>query len=227
MTEEKAEQERGSGMARVVLIEDQHLLADALRATLPSRHEVRVLATAATLDEGLRAVRSKQPDLVIADYRLPDGDVAERLPAFLEAAPDTKVLVYTGWADESSLLSALGAGAAGFVEKSSSVEELVDAVRRVLAGEIVVAPRMIPWLTRRVVAPPSSQELSLRELQILELLAAGHSTEDLAAELYLASNTVRNNIGRILSKLGARTRLDAVRIAVARGLIRYDPRPQR
>jgi two-component system, NarL family, nitrate/nitrite response regulator NarL len=207
---------------RIVLIEDQQLLADALAGVLPTRGEHRVVSIASTLEQGLEAVRRHRPDLVLADFRLPDGDVVDLLPAMLDAAPGTKVLVYSGWSDESSLLGALAAGAAGYVEKTSSIDALLDAIRRVLSGETVVDPRLVPLLTRRAVGG-ASQALSARELEILELLAAGRSTAEIAADLHLAPSTVGNTITRVLAKLDARSRLDAVRIAVARGMIRFDP----
>lgn len=209
--------------ARIVLIEDEQLLAGALSATLPAHGPFRVVATAGTLAEGIAAVSERDPHLVISDFRLPDGDVVERLAELIAAASDAKVLVYTGWADETGLLRALDGGAAGYVEKSTSVEDFADAVRRVLAGETVVSPKLLPVLTQRAVGGHRAAELSVRELQILELIAAGRSTEEVAAELFLSPNTVRNNISRVLTKLDARTRLDAVRVGVARGLIRYDP----
>jgi two-component system, NarL family, response regulator DesR len=210
-------------LATVVLIEDQVLLADALVAALPGQAPVRVVAVAATLADGIDAIRTHQPDVVLSDFRLPDGDVTGALGTMASAAPGVRVLVYTGWADEAGLLGVLAAGAAGYVEKSSSVEQLADAVRRVLAGETVVAPRLVPLLTKRAIAVRSAQELTVRELQVLELLAAGRSTSEIAAELFLSPNTVRNKVSAVLAKLDARSRLDAVRIGVARGLVRYDP----
>lgn len=207
----------------VVLIEDERLLADALATAMPEHDGFRVVGIASTLAAGVELARAKQPDLVVADYRLPDGDVVDRIPELLEATPCTRVLVYTGWAEESSLVRALDAGAHGYVEKSSSIEQFADAARRVVGGELVVAPRLLPALTRRALDQRSAQELTARELEVLELLAAGRTTGEIADHLFLARNTVRNNIARILTKLGARSRLEAVRTAVARGLIRYDP----
>lgn len=207
----------------VVLIEDERLLADALATALPEQDGFRILGIAGTLAAGVELVRAQQPDLVVADYRLPDGDVVDHLPHLLEAAPRCRVLVYTGWADESGLVRALDAGAGGYVEKSASMGQFADAARRVVGGELVVAPRLLPALTRRALDRRSPQELTARELEVLELIAAGRNTGEIADQLFLARNTVRNNIARILAKLGARSRLEAVRLAVARGLIRYDP----
>lgn len=217
-------EERAPGdVATIVLIEDEALLADALVSAFPARGRVRVAAVAGTLADGMQAIRTHQPDVIVSDFRLPDGDVVGHLPAMSAAAGGARVLVYTGWADEAGLLGVLGGGGAGYVEKSSSVEELADAVRRVLAGETVVASRLVPLLTKRAVASRSAQELTVRELQVLELLAAGRSTSEIAAELFLSPNTVRNKVSGVLAKLDARSRLEAVRIGVAQGLVRYDP----
>ena len=215
--------ERAETQRSVVIIEDERLLAGALAVALPAHADVRVLATAATVRGGIDAVARHRPELVIADFRLPDGDIVDHLPALREAAPGARVLVYTGWADESGLLRTLDGGAAGYVEKTSSVEDFADAARRVLAGEIVVSPKLVPLLAHRALGTRAAGELTVRELQILDLVATGRSTQDIADELFLSRNTVRNNISRVLAKLGVRTRLDAVRVGVERGLIRYDP----
>ncbi len=160
---------------------------------------------------------------MLSDFRLGDGDVADRIDALLRASPASRVLVFSGWADETSLLRAMAAGASGFVEKTAPFEELVRSLRRVAAGEIVVAPRLVPLLARRATGTDATS-LSRRELEVLEHLSVGHTTSEIAADLHLAVNTVRNHVARLFDKLGAHSRLDAVRIGVERGLIRFDPR---
>lgn len=212
--------------ARVVVIDDHQILAGALKAALDSSPDLHVVAIAATIADGVRAVGETQPDLVVTDYRLPDGDIAEHVPHMVDCCPETKVLVLTGWPDESSFLRTIGAGANGFLDKQQDLDALLDAARRVLRGELVVAPRFLPLLVRRAGASPSSgrsSSLTSRELDVLQLLADGLSTRDVAAHLHLSVNTIRNHVARTLPKLGAHSRLDAVRAGVERGLIRLDP----
>lgn len=210
--------ERG---ATVVLIEDQGVLSGALRSAIGTKTDMRIAGVAATLAEGVDVVRRRRPDVVVSDYRLPDGDLPDRLAEILAVDPAPRVLVFTGWSDEASLVRAMDAGAAGFVDKAS-FDDFIDALRRVAAGEVVVSPRLVPLLARRALGAVDTV-LTTRELEVLELLARGASTEQIAEALIVAANTVRNYISRTFAKLGAHSRLEAVRIGVERGLIRYDP----
>lgn len=205
----------------MVVIEDQGVLAGALRSAIAASTDMRVSGVATTLDEGIELVRRRRPDIVVSDYRLPDGDLPDRMPEMLALDPAPRVLVFTGWSDEASLVRAMDAGASGYVDKAS-FDDFLDALRRVAAGEVAVSPRLVSLLTRRAIAAPGTV-LTARELEVLELLARGASTEQIADALIVAANTVRNYITRTLAKLGAHSRLEAVRIGVEQGLIRYDP----
>lgn len=217
----------GSVPARVVVIDDHQVLAGALKAALNSSPDLKVVGIAGTVAEGLAAVERGKPDLVVTDYRLPDGDIADHIPRFIECCPESKVLVLTGWPDESSFLRTIGAGASGFLDKQQDLDALIDAARRVLRGELVVAPHFLPLLVRRAGARDSdggrSSSLTPRELDVLRLLADGLSTKAIADDLHLSVNTIRNHISKLLAKLDAHSRLDAVRVGVDRGLVRFDP----
>lgn len=206
----------------VAIIEDQQILAGAIQRSLSMMSDLDVVGCAPSLDTGLALVRATRPDVLVSDYRLSDGDVPSRLGEMLAASPDTRVLVFTGWPDENSFLEAMSAGASGFLDKASPFEEFVDAVRRVAHGEVVVAPRFLPALTRRATTSDATT-LSRRELEVLQLLSDGLSTVEVADRLILSVNTVRNHITHVLTKLGVRSRLEAVNVAVRRGLIRFDP----
>jgi len=207
----------------VALIEDQQVLVGAIQRSLAALPDLRVVGTAATLEEGIALVASTRPDVLVSDFRLTDGDIPDRLAEVLEQSPATRVLVFTGWPDESSFLEAMAAGAAGFLDKAAPFDDFIDAIRRVAAGEVVVAPRFLPALTRRATSQKDSQALSRRELEVLQLLSEGKSTAEVAEELILSVNTVRNHITHLMAKLGVRSRLEAVNVAVRRGLIRFDP----
>ena len=207
----------------VALIEDQQVLAGAIQRSLATLTDLHFVGTAASLQDGLELVGRARPDVLVSDFRLSDGDVPRRLPDILECSPDTRVLVFTGWPDEGSFLEAMAAGAAGFVDKAAPFDDFVDAIRRVAAGEVVVAPRFLPALTRRATAQKDVTALSRRELEVLQLLSEGRSTAEIADKLILSVNTVRNHITHLMAKLGVRSRLEAVNVAVRRGLIRFDP----
>jgi len=207
----------------VALIEDQQVLAGAIQRSLAALPDLRLVGTATSLEDGVALVDRSAPDVLVSDFRLADGDIPDRLREILERSPATKVLVFTGWPDESSFLEAMAAGASGFVDKSAPFEDFIDAIRRVASGEVVVAPRFLPALTRRATSPKDATALSRRELEVLQLLSEGRSTAEVAEELILSVNTVRNHITHLMAKLGVRSRLEAVNVAVRRGLIRFDP----
>lgn len=210
------------GSISVAIIEDQQVLAGAIQRALSVMEDMSVLGTAPSLAAGVDLVREVRPDVLVSDYRLSDGDVPSRLGELLAASPSTRVLVFTAWPDENSFLEAMGAGASGFVDKAGLFDEFVDAVRRVARGEVVVGSRFLPALTRRATNTDVGA-LSRRELEVLQLLSEGLSTADVAERLILSVNTVRNHITHVLTKLGVRSRLEAVNVGVRRGLIRFDP----
>lgn len=213
--------------AQVVIIDDHSVLAGALRTAVNTSPDLRVVATASSLAEGREAVRRHAPDIVLTDYRLPDGDIVDQLDELLELSPESKFLVFTGWVDEHSLVRSIGAGASGYLDKGQGLDDLMQAMRRVLAGELVVAPQFLSVLARRL-GPSGDQDrdLSDRELEVLRLLADGRTTREIATDLHLSVNTIRNHVARLLNKLGAHSRLDAVRIGVERGLVRLDSGPR-
>lgn len=213
----------GSGTTSVALLEDQQVLSGAIQRSLSQIDDLHVVGTATTLAEGVDLVASTRPAVLVSDYRLSDGDIPARLPEMLESSPETKVLVFTGWPDENSFLESMGAGASGFLDKAAPFEEFIDGIRRIAAGELVVAPRFLPVLTRRATTHQASESLSRRELEVLQLLSEGLSTSEVADRLFLSVNTVRNHVTHLMAKLGARSRLEAVNVAVRRGLIRFDP----
>lgn len=210
----------------ILVIEDQQVLSGAIRSSFSSMADLDVVGTAASINEGISAVERLQPDVVVSDFRLGDGDIADHLDELFTASPRSHVLVFTGWADENSLMRAMTAGASGFVEKTAPFDEFVHAVRRVAVGETIVSSRLLPMLARRAAGGSPETTLSKRELDLLERLAAGRSTAEIAAELHLSVNTVRNHLARLFDKLDVHSRLEAVRVGVEMGLIRFDPRPQ-
>lgn len=216
------DQATATRITTVALIEDQQVLAGAIQRSLSVMGDLHVVGCAPSLEAGVDLVGETRPDVLVSDYRLSDGDVPSRLGEMLERSPGTRVLVFTGWPDENSFLEAMGAGASGFLDKAGPFEEFVDAIRRVADGEVVVAPRFLPALTRRATNSDTSA-LSRRELEVLQLLCDGLSTAEVADRLILSVNTVRNHITHVLTKLGVRSRLEAVNVGVRRGLIRFDP----
>lgn len=204
----------------IAIIDDHAMVADALSLALAQAPDFEPVGVAHTIADGITMVARTRPDVVLTDLRLPEGDLIEQLPALRQAHVGAKILVITGWPDEASFLRAIAAGVQGFLDKLQPLDELTAAIRRSLRGELVVAPRFQATMQRRMTGRTvSSDELSRRELEVLELLARGVTTSEIARSLYLSVNTVRNHISRALAKLGAHSRLEAVHVAVNRGLI--------
>lgn len=197
------------------------MIGSAVRATLDAEPDLRVVGLATRFDDGVVLVGAARPTLALVDDHVGDVVATDHLDRFRAASPTTKVVVLTGWPSERSLLAALDAGAAGYLIKRQSLDEVKAALRRAAAGEVVVAPELMPMLVARAGGRGVAERptLTRRELEVLRLLAAGVETREIAEQLHLSVNTVRNHVSAVLAKLGARSRLQAVREAVRVGII--------
>lgn len=204
----------------VVVIEDHELVAAALKASLDREADLSVAALARSIPEAVDALTRHRPHVAVTDLRLGGASAVDRLDELRAASPATRLLVLTGWPTQQSMLDALEAGAAGYLSKTRPLEQLVDAIHRVARGETVVDPEMLGALVR----PPGEDErLSHREVEVLEHLARGSTTAEMAAALHLSAHTVRGCVGSVLRKLGVHTRVEAVGEGLRRGLITPGP----
>ncbi|MPZ81572.1 MAG: response regulator [Actinophytocola sp.] len=205
--------------SRVVLVEDHDMVAEAIGLALERAEGITVVARARSIAEALAETRLHRPDVVVLDRRLPDGDGIGAIRDL--SVTGARVLVLTGEATTSVATRVAEAGGAGLVLKSSRLEELETAVRQVAAGEVAFGPGLLAGvldrLTGRVRGAGTS--LTAREQETLGLLANGASTDEIGARLGVTRNTVRNHVQRILDKLGARSKLEAVAIARREGLV--------
>lgn len=205
----------------VLVIDDHELLSSALRAAFAQDGRSEVIGTAATIEDGLKAVTSMQPDVILTDRRLPDGDMDERVSELREASPNSLIVMMTGWPTQRSCLAALDNGVHGIISKAQPVAQILDTVVRVVAGDLVVPSSLTPVLLARSGRSDTVRrnELSRRELDVLEALACGESTIDAARRLCISNNTVRNHLARAMLKLGVHDRLSAVAEAMRLGLV--------
>jgi DNA-binding NarL/FixJ family response regulator len=212
---------------RVVVADDQALVRTGFRMILAS-DGIEVVAEAATGTEAIDAVRRTRPDVVLMDIRMPDLDglaATRRILAGTAEAP--RVIMLTTFDLDHYVYEALTAGASGFLLKDVTPEQLLAAVRTVRAGDALLAPaitrRLVERFARRSAEPaPLHRDLSAltpRELEVLRLVARGHSNAELAAELHLAEATVKTHVARILAKLSLRDRVQAVVAAYETGLV--------
>jgi two-component system response regulator DevR len=214
----------GQGPARVVVVDDHQLVAEALAETLAAVDGFEVAGTAPDLATGIRLIASEQPDVVIMDVRLPDGDGAAGTADALRVSPGSKVIVLSAETGIDVIARAVEAGASGFLAKTTPLHELVVAVHRVLADVALFAPGMLRAVAEhlRRVEARDTQELSPREREVLHLLAAGTSTQEMADQLFLSTHTIRNHVRNLSAKLGAHSKLEAVAIASRAGLLAPD-----
>ncbi|HVM66789.1 MAG TPA: response regulator transcription factor [Acidimicrobiales bacterium] len=220
----------------VLLADDQPLIRTGFRMILEEQEDIVVVGEASDGDEATRLADALRPDVVLMDVRMPVTDGIEATRRIIEQHPGAKVLVLTTFDIDEYVFSALRYGASGFLLKDARPAELADAIRAVASGDAVVAPSATRRLLDAVAgqlpaAPPQGADgatpdlpalarLTDREREVLGLVAAGLSNAEIAAALYVSEATVKSHVGRVLSKLGLRDRVQAVVFAYQVGLVR-------
>jgi DNA-binding NarL/FixJ family response regulator len=207
---------------RVVLADDHPVVRDGLSALLSSVPGIEVVATAATGREAVRAAVTEAPDVLVLDVQMPDMDGVAAAAEITRGAPAVAVLMLTMFDDDDSVFAAMRAGASGYLLKGASQEEIVGAIRAVAAGEAIFGPGVARRVLRQLAGAGGPAEpfpeLTTRERQVLELLAAGLSTTAVGARLGLAPKTVTNHASAVFAKLGVSGRVEAVQRARRAGL---------
>jgi DNA-binding NarL/FixJ family response regulator len=218
---------------RVLIADDQPVVRDGLAMLLGLIDDVEVVATAVDGVEALERACAERPDIVLMDLRMPRMEGAEATRQILASVPDTRVLVLTTYSDDEFLFPALQAGACGYLTKDATAEEIEHAIRAIVAGQTHLDPAIQQRLVTAVLdqtQPPAASEtagvpssdlpdeLTPREVEVLKLIAAGLSNQEIADALVLSNATVKTHINRIFYKTGARDRAQAVRYAYQHGL---------
>jgi two-component system response regulator DesR len=198
-------------MIRVLIAEDQAMIAGALAALLGIERDIDVVATAANGEDALALARQHRPDVVLSDIEMPRMTGIELAAALKADALTARVVMLTTFARPGYLRRALEAGAVGYVLKDQPSARLADAIRRVHAGGRAIDPELA------VEAWGDGDPLTDRERQVLRLAADGRSGAEIATELRLSEGTVRNYLSEAISKVGGRNRVDAARLARAKG----------
>jgi two-component system response regulator NreC len=206
------------GEIRVVLADDHSVVRHGLRQLLETSGGFAVVAQAADVPSTLESVRRWRPDVLVLDLNMPGGSSLDAVPQLRQESPGTQIVVLTMQSEPAYARRALSAGAVGYVLKDAADEEVVEAIRRAAAGERYLHPR----LGARVAAEPHPappETLSERELQVLRMVALGHTNSEIADRLYLSVRTVETHRSHIQRKLRLRNRSDLVRYALAHGLL--------
>jgi DNA-binding NarL/FixJ family response regulator len=199
------------------LVADDHPAVLAAMSAFVEERGYELLGPAADGERTLELAKEHRPDLAFVDYRMPRGSGATLLQAIKEATPDTRVIVFTAQADEQLARAALAAGADALVLKEAPLVDLVRAVDLVLAGRVYVDPVLARSLLDE--RPRSSSLLTAREKQVLALLAAGLSHNEIGKRLNISDETVRTHVRKASARLKASTRTEAVATALRLGLI--------
>ncbi|HEX6996937.1 MAG TPA: response regulator transcription factor [Gammaproteobacteria bacterium] len=207
---------------RVLLVDDHAVVRAGYRLLLKQAPEIEVVAEAATGEQACSAFAAHRPDVVVMDLSLPGISGLEALRRILARDPAARVLVFSMHEDALFVERALAAGARGYIAKSSAPTVLVDAVKRVAGGEVLVDPGLASRLHahRARGADTPFGALSTREFEIFCLLAEGLSSNDIARRLALSPKTVANYASQIKDKLGAGTTAELARLAIRHGLVR-------
>ncbi len=208
---------------RILIVDDHPVTRDGLRAALDLSEEVKVVGEAATGEEAVQASTDLTPDIVFMDVRMPGMGGIEATRRIREASPSTRVILFTVDESRSSISEAIQAGVSGYLLKDASVEELVNAARLALEGKAVIHPQLTRAFIEEVQFADKRQEgatpLSKREKEILQKVAYGATTKEVAHDLGISPHTVKTHLERIFEKLGANDRAQAVAIAIRSGLV--------
>ncbi|WP_166872596.1 response regulator transcription factor [Salinibacterium sp. ZJ450] len=216
----------------VLLVDDQPLLRMGFRLVIDAEPDLRVVGEAGDGADAVAAVHELRPDVVLMDVRMPGTDGIEATRRIVEALPETRVIILTTFDLDDYAFAGLRAGASGFLLKDVLPSELLSSIRTVAAGDAALTPRIAhrmlelfaPHLPVKSTAAgngadPRLSTLTPREIDVLRVLARGHSNAEIATQLFLSEATVKTHIGRILTKLGLRDRVQAVVLAFETALV--------
>lgn len=207
--------------ARVMVAVQQRMLAEVVAHRLDSEDDVEVIETVWDADHVVSSVGKLHPDVLVLDLRLVDSEVSGFCREIHRADPRARLAILTGAAGDRHVMEAVEAGCSSFATMDKSDEELVTAVRAASTGEAHLHPELVAGLVQRLdrTQRHASDDLTARELEVLNLLASGLGNAALAEKLGVSVNTVRHHVQSILNKLGVHTKLQAVTTAMREGLI--------
>jgi DNA-binding NarL/FixJ family response regulator len=208
---------------RVVIADDHSLVRQGLRRYLEMAGDIEIVGEAATGTEVIAEVERVQPDIVLLDVRMPDMNGLEAAAAISSRFPDIGIVMLTAYDDRQLVVDAVKAGARGYVLKAREAEHLTQTVRLVAAGNLVIDPNLVVVLADELSSARErdrrAETLTGREIEIIQLLAFGHTNRDIAGKLYISPDTVKTHLEHIYQKLGATDRTAAVAEAMRRRLI--------
>lgn len=208
---------------RVLVVDDHAVVSLGISALLDAEHDIDVVGRAASIAEAVTCATELMPDVVLMDFRLPDGTGVDAIGELRQAGCAAEVIMLTAAADRRVLRLALEAGCLGFLSKNAAADDLTGAIRAGARGEPAFSADMLRHLARiGHTRQGIDEELTTRECEVLQLCADGLTPEEIAARLHLSHHTVRNHLRHAMAKLGAHTKLHAVVTAMQANLISVD-----
>jgi DNA-binding NarL/FixJ family response regulator len=208
---------------KVAIADDHSLVRQGLRRYLDTAPDLEVVGEAATGEEALGLVEKASPDIVLLDIRMPEMDGLEAARRIRERFPQVGVIMLTAYDDRQFVVEAVRAGARGYVLKARDAEHLIQTVRLVAGGNMVIDPQLVVALAEELSTVKErdrkAETLTAREIEVLQLLAFGHTNRDIAEKLFISPDTVKTHLEHIFEKLGASDRTAAVAEALRRRLI--------
>ena len=208
-------------MIRVLLADDQRLVREGLATLLNLLDGIELVGTAADGEEALALAAEHNPDVVLMDLRMPRMDGIEAIRRLAERGPRPRAIALTTYADDASVLGALRAGARGYLTKDAGADEIRAAMEAVARGEAALDPAVQHHVVAALATPaaaPLPDDLTPREVEVLQLIAAGLTNGEIAERLVVSAATVKSHVNHIFAKIGARDRAQAVVYAYAKGL---------
>lgn len=206
---------QSSDSIRILTVDDHPLLRDGITALVSSQSDMRIVAEASSGREAIDRFREHRPDVTLMDLRMPDLDGIDTMTEILHEYPDARIIVLTTYSGDALILRALKAGAQGYLLKGLLRKELLDTIRSVHAGRKRISSEVAQQVANHAV----DSLLTLREVDVLQLIAEGNANKLVADRLEITEDTVKAHVRNILSKLGANDRTHAVTIALKRGII--------
>jgi two-component system, NarL family, response regulator NreC len=207
-------------MISIVIADDHQVVRSGLKMLLDAEDDLEVVAEAGDVDSATRTVLGYKPDVLVLDLNMPDGSSLPAIPKMLSDSPSTNIVVLTMQEDPAFAREALQAGARGYVLKEAADSELVEAVRMAAEGRTYLHPELGAKIAA---APPTPagppDDLTEREVEILRLIALGHTNMEIAEQLYLSVRTVESHRARVQQKTGLTTRAELVRYALDNDIV--------